>query len=75
VSCGADTNVFKNREQDKFRDFFTKELNSTKAELAKVEKENQRLVGKRLANNKKKTDLVNTVRFKKTIDQPAKDKK
>ncbi len=40
-----------------------------------MEKENQKLLAKRLANNKKKTDLVNTVRFKKTIDQPAKDKK
>ena len=56
-----------NREQDKFRDFFTKELNTTKAERVQVEKENQQLEKKRDRNNTKKETLAFSVRFDKQL--------
>ena len=60
----------KNREQSKFRNFFTKELNAVKAEHAKVEKEVAKLEKKSERIDDKKQSLAQGIRFLKKI--PAK---
>jgi hypothetical protein len=59
-----------NREQSKFRDFFTKELNAIKTEHAKVEKQVAKLEKKSERNDDKKESLAQGIRFLKKI--PAK---
>jgi hypothetical protein len=55
------------REQSKFRDFFTKGLNETRAGLVAAKKEQKSLEGKRDRNVTRITAIASGVRFAKKL--------
>jgi hypothetical protein len=55
------------REQSKFRDFFTKELNETRAGLVAAKKEQKSLEGKRDRNVTRINTIASGMRFSKKL--------